>query len=116
MSVDAEACEGCGESLAGRAHYVVRGPAGTEGRCLRCALLYRPLWIRSGTVSLLVGTLMTALNHGEALLATMPSASLAWQLPVAYAVPFLVAGYGGIMNARRPVRIPGWSSSDLDQR
>jgi hypothetical protein len=56
---------------------------------------------RSALTSLVVGTLLIAINQGPLLLAGTPPASLAWQLPLTYAVPFSVATWGALSNARR---------------
>ena len=93
----APACARCGRSLAGRSHYLL----GTEHRCLPCALRYRPMLKRSGMTALVVGTVLVAINQGGILLSGIWPASLAWQIPLTYAVPFCVATWGALGNARR---------------
>lgn len=68
--------------------------------CLRCALCYRPLLGRSAKIALVVGTVLVAINQGDALLAGRWDASLAWKVPLTYLVPFLVATWGALVNSR----------------
>ena len=57
---------------------------------------------RSAKVAVVVGTLLVLLNQGDTLLgsADLPAA-LVWKIPLTYAVPFCVATYGALGNARR---------------
>ena len=91
------ACARCRRSLAGRAAYVL----GAEQRCLACALRYRPMLRRSALTSLVVGTVLVLINQGGTLLSGTPPASLLWQVPLTYVVPFCVATWGALGNARR---------------
>jgi hypothetical protein len=47
-----------------------------------------------------VGTVLVAINQGDALLAGWWQASLAWKVPLTYLVPFLVATWGALVNSR----------------
>ena len=49
------------------------------------------LW-RGIRVALVVGTLLTAINHGDVLLRGELPAAL-WKIPLTYLVPFLVSWY-----------------------
>ena len=51
---------------------------------------------RSARASVVVGSLLTALNHGDALLSGSVSSSLWWKVPLTYVVPFVVATYGAL--------------------
>ena len=57
---------------------------------------------RSLRASLVVGTLLTALNHGDQMLAGVFAVELWWKIPLTYLVPFLVATYGALGNGRPP--------------
>ena len=71
--------------------------------CRRCALLHRPLLARSGRVAVIVGTVLVLLNQGDLLLSSAPwPASMWWKVPLTYCVPFCVATYGALANAKRP--------------
>ena len=61
------ACGRCERTLRGST-YELRGPDGVARRCLRCGLRYRPLVIRSLVISVVVGTLITAINQGNTLI------------------------------------------------
>jgi hypothetical protein len=93
-------CGRCGLAAEG-ASYEVRADGGVLQRCLRCALLYPPLVRRGLTVAAVVGTLLTAINQGNVILAGDLPAELAGKVPLTYMVPYCVATVGALMNARR---------------
>ena len=88
----------------GRRLFRMRGPAGDELLCLRCALRHRRLLRRSLLTALVVGTILTLINQGPMLFDGRAPLSLAWKIPLTYCVPFLVASWGALGNAllRRP--------------
>jgi hypothetical protein len=96
-SASAVSCARCGRSLAGRSTYLL----GTEQRCLACALRYRPMLKRSALTSLVVGTVLVLINQGGILFSGALPASLVWQIPLTYLVPFCVATWGALSNSRR---------------
>ncbi|MBI5481867.1 MAG: nitrate/nitrite transporter NrtS [Deltaproteobacteria bacterium] len=61
----------------------------------------RPLLRRALATSAFVGTLLVAINQGDALLAGHLGASLWWRLPLTYVVPFSVSLHAGFLAARR---------------
>ena len=90
-------CARCGRSLANRSRYLL----GSEHRCLACALHFRPMLKRSALTALVVGTILVSVNQGGILLSGALPASLAWQIPLTYVVPFCVATWGALGNSRR---------------
>ena len=105
-------CEQCGRSLTiGRSFaFKVQGggsptaaiPMGSEViKCLRCAMLHFPMLKRSLAAALVVGTVLTALNQGDTLLAGHWSSPLYWKIPLTYCVPLMVATYGALTNSRK---------------
>ncbi len=70
-------------------------------KCSRCAIRHRPLVRRSLMVALVVGSLLTVLNQGDVLFAGSWKSPLYWKIPLTYCVPFCVATYGALSNARR---------------
>ena len=105
-------CASCGKALhAGRAFVFRSKPAPGEtgvtndaaelAKCLSCALLHLPLLKRSVIAALVVGTVLTALNQGDNLLAGIWSDALYWKIPLTYCVPFLVSTYGALINNRQ---------------
>lgn len=60
------------------------------------AALTRPVLARSLRASLVVGTVLTALNQGDLILEGSLPAALWWKVPLTYVVPFLVATYGAL--------------------
>ena len=75
-------------------------PHGPATKCLRCALCYRPLLRRSTVIALIVGSILVAINQGDALLAGRWDGALAWKVPLTYLVPFVVATWGALLNSR----------------
>jgi hypothetical protein len=59
-------------------------------------MLTRPVIRRSLRASLIVGTVLTALNQGDLLLTGDFPPALWWKVPLTYLVPFLVATYGAL--------------------
>ena len=95
-------CERCGTSCASRFH--LERDTGSALVCLGCALRERPLILRSVRVALVVGTLLTAINQGGAIVSGAWTTALAWKIPLTYAVPFAVAMWGALTSARRGPR------------
>lgn len=58
--------------------------------------LSRQILARSFRASLVVGTLLTALNQGDLLLRGEVPPSIWWKVPLTYLVPFLVATWGAL--------------------
>ena len=69
-------------------------------KCFRCGLHHTPILKRSFRVALVVGTLLTLLNQGDALIMGRVNDSLMWKIPLTYCVPFVVATYGALSSNR----------------
>ena len=78
----------------------MRAGAGSSERCLRCALLFRPMLRRSLIIALIVGTILTAINQGNIIIDGHFPSALYWKIPLTYCVPFCVATAGAVLNAR----------------
>lgn len=61
---------------------------------------------RSVATGLVVGTVLVAINQGGALASGHFGASLIWQIPLTYAVPFCVATWGALGSSRVVMRQP----------
>ena len=70
-------------------------------KCLRCALLHPPMLRRSILTALVVGSLLTALNQGNTLASGVWNSEMFWKIPLTYCVPFCVATYVALANAKR---------------
>lgn len=103
---EAAACGRCARAFSGSA-YVLRGPDGIARRCLRCALRHRPLVIRSLVISVVVGTVLTAINQGNTLVGGAFGAELLWKIPLTYTVPYLVSTTAALLGARASVQRQG---------
>jgi hypothetical protein len=71
-------------------------------KCLAYALVHPPMLGRSALIAIVVGTILTAINQGDVLLAGQWSPALAWKLPLTYAVPFIVATLGALGIGKVP--------------
>lgn len=56
--------------------------------------------LRSVKVALVVGTILALINHLDAIIAGMLTATNIFQILLTYLVPFLVATYGAASHAR----------------
>ena len=108
-AVDGGACGRCGR-LGGGPRYRLDGRPREGGAvakvtlCWRCACRNSALLWRSLRVALVVGTLLNLANQGPILFGEeAPSAHLLWKVPFTFAVPFFVATYGALANAREPL-------------
>lgn len=55
---------------------------------------------KAAATALLVGTVLTAINHGDVLLHGPLTAALFWKIPLTYAVPFTVSTYSALAITR----------------
>ena len=66
-------------------------------KCLRCAVRLRPIVRKAAQTAAIVGTILTDINQGDALLSHHLSTDLLWKIPLTY----LVSTYGAIAISRR---------------
>jgi len=99
-----EQCARCGQAFGHRPAYQFHAPRGLTRKCLPCALRHAPMLRRSGVIALIVGTVLTAINQGDILLAGHWPPALIWKLPMTYAVPFIVATLGALGTGKVPNR------------
>jgi hypothetical protein len=53
---------------------------------VRCAVRHRPIVRKAVPTALVVGTVLTAINQGDALLSHHVTPALLWKIPLTYAV------------------------------
>ena len=94
-------CSRCRRTLSSPLTFAIRTPSGESVRCLRCALRHAPILKRSLKACLVVGSLLVLLNQGDHLFSAHWSPALSWKIPLTYLVPFLVATWGALSNARQ---------------
>lgn len=82
---------------------VVRRRAATHGLTWPERSVLGSVVARAAKVSLVVGTCLTLINQGDALLDSAPTPALWWKVPLTYCVPLLVSFYSAIaaMQPRR---------------
>ena len=91
---------------------------GRTGHCLRCAIRHPALVGRASRVALFVGTVLTVINQGNAILGGHPTAELLWKIPLTYLVPYLVSTYStlGAVHTRPLTRSADAGSGGDDDR
>ena len=98
-------CQRCGKPLSARWTFLFTARGGNApaetAKCLPCALLHRPMLKRSLIAAVIVGTVLTALNQGDAILQGQWDSALYWKIPLTYCVPFVVASYGALSNSKQ---------------
>lgn len=99
-SVSAERCSRCGRAVPAGKGFAFSAPEGPVRKCRRCGLRHPPMLRRSLATCLLVGTVLTAINQGTAILGVGAAGDLLWKVPLTYCVPFLVATWGALSNSR----------------
>jgi peptidoglycan/LPS O-acetylase OafA/YrhL len=92
-----DSCSRCARPLGTRSGFLLAGNL----LCARCSARFRPMLWRSFLTALVVGTVLIAINQGTVLLDGEFPASLYWQIPLTYVVPFCVASWGALVNSRR---------------
>jgi hypothetical protein len=97
----APTCAACQRPLAAgpRFRFVLDGGR-TVVKCGRCAPRHRPLVRKALATSLVVGTILTAINQGDLLLAGQFAPILLWKIPLTYFVPFAVSTYSALAISR----------------
>lgn len=59
--------------------------------CVECAILYPPVFRRSLTISVIVGSLLTFINQGDILIRGSITALVVLKICLTYIVPFCVS-------------------------
>ena len=60
----------------------------------------RDVVIRGLRVSVVVGTVLVAINHGDYILSGNLLAAASWKIPLTYCVPYLVSTYASVATIR----------------
>ncbi len=92
-------CQRCHEELLVHGYQLQQGRS-ILTRCLRCAMLYRPMVLRSLLIAAFVGTILTAINQGNLIVQGQWSWQLVWKVPLTYLVPYCVSTAGALFNGR----------------
>ena len=90
----------CSRPLRRGMTFSLRSPLGRVDKCLICSLLHWPMLRRSLLTAMVVGAVLTFLNHGDLLFVGSWAPALYWKIPLTYCVPFLVATLGALTNSR----------------
>ena len=65
-------------------------------KCLAHAVTYPPVFRTAALTSLVVGTVLTAINQGNVLIEGSFPAELWWKIPLTYSVPYMVATWSAL--------------------
>jgi hypothetical protein len=68
--------------------------------CLGYALQHPPVLRRAFLTALVVGTALSAINEGDALVSLALTSVLLWKIPLTYFVPFAVSTYSALAISR----------------
>ena len=96
-------CHHCGQPGALGWRYALPAASAEGARidhCLRCATRHPALVGRASRVALVVGTVLTAINQGNAIVGGHATAELLWKIPLTYLVPYLVSTYSTLGAVR----------------
>jgi hypothetical protein len=94
---EARTCAVCGRRLdSGLRFRFTLGGRRTVLKCVRCALRHPPLLRQALATSLVVGTILTIINQGDALLGGYLTPVLLWKIALTYFVPFAVSSYSAL--------------------
>jgi hypothetical protein len=69
---------------------------GPVDKCLRHAIVHRPLLRTALVTAAVVGTILTAINQGNLLIAGELPLLLYWKIPLTYSVPYLVSTFSAL--------------------
>ena len=96
-------CSACGRDLGPSSGFrFVVGGGEAVLKCGRCAPWHRPLLRKALATSLVVGTILTAINQGDALITGPPTLAMLWKIPLTYFVPYAVSTYSALAISRVP--------------
>ena len=109
ISTAQDNCGNCGRIIGNGWTFAfkAKGVSGTTGqaaeviKCFFCALRHRPMVRRSMAAAVVVGTVLTLLNQGDAMVTGNLTNALYWKIPLTFCVPFIVATYGALTNNLR---------------
>ena len=87
------ACAVCGRISDRRYRFSATPP---QIRCLRHAILFRPVLRRALRVAAVVGTVLVAINQGDILLRGDVTPGVAAKIALTYLVPFAVSTYSAL--------------------
>ena len=96
-----ETCVSCGRVLRVGSTFSFRTALGEATKCFYCAIRHRPMLRRSLLTAVVVGTILTFINHGDIIFSGSWSDDLYWKVPLTTCVPFFVATWGALANGRR---------------
>ena len=98
-------CGRCGRALApGRCYRFAPAAGEALQLCLTCAFCHPPVLRRALTTALVVGTILTAINQGDAIVTMTLTPVLLWKIPLTYFVPFAVSTYSALGISREQTR------------
>ena len=92
---DERSCARCGRTTGARFRFTATGGAPTI-RCLRHAVVYRPVFRRAVRVALVVGTVLFLVNQADVVARGGLTAGVGIKIALTYLVPFSVSTYSAL--------------------
>jgi hypothetical protein len=98
---DMTVCARCGRTLPpGRVFRFATSGGASRRLCIWCALRHLPVVQRALVTALVVGTILTVINQGDALVTLTLTPVLLWKIPLTYFVPYAVSTYSAVAISR----------------
>lgn len=72
---------------------------GRQEKCLRHSVVHRPLLRNAVATALVVGSFLTLVNQGPALLSRSFPAQLYWKIPLTYLTPYFVSTWSALRTS-----------------
>ncbi len=95
-------CPNCNRrELRGGLTFAVKTDETERLSCWLCALKNPAMLRRSFYTAVVVGAGLTLLNQGDTIFSGSWPGALYWKVPLTFGVPFCVATWGALSNARR---------------
>jgi len=94
--VDPASAPRCNRCHARAGSYAVTRAGVPRALCARCLARSPAVMKRAALTALVVGTVLTALNQGDAIVRGDLSSALLWKVPLTYCVPYLVTTWGAL--------------------
>ena len=95
-------CPNCNRrELKGGLTFAIKTKESERLCCWLCAFKNPAMLRRSFYTAIVVGTGLTLLNQGDTIFSGAWPGALYWKVPLTFGVPFCVATWGALSNARR---------------
>lgn len=95
------ACPACGRAITPATNSAVHRHGAETGSSILRIVLDRRVMGRATRIAIVIGTILTAINQGDALLSHHFTAAMVWKIALTYCVPYCVSTYTAISMKRQ---------------